>query len=485
MALPLQLRFVSKDVMEAFLSARCIHPAPSNYSESSSEEGGNAEDESLPAAPAIPEKSISMEAKVNLTFGTGHAITAKVEGVTILSTRVDSSRLSVVFHTEIIVRVSRAEGDAIESGEASGVKTNLEITAAFFEQAAAADETASALRVLNSLLQGDVGAQPDGSPLRRVSVTRLTPFALHVKLTHALSIQMRSVPGPSMGQTFLALTMAHSNTHQQELTITSIALHPGVTRQFEKDGTGVIPKSQSSTIVASQQHAVVMDMSNSVKWGFADQSDPHLPLSLKPNEAYSTIITVDASEDSVSRRCCCPLSITAVIEKEGDHRHYIVVATDAEWTTSCAAVEPADSFRVDMSLQDGGSGGGGGECVEVVVGAPLTVNMEISNLSAEARQLMLLVDNNNSNTGRWTIVSEREGYKFGVGGPDGERELLAVDAALLIGEIKGHSSTKAKLRVIPLKEGTLSIPNFKLVDSRTGKRYSCVHRLQAVAVAAK
>jgi hypothetical protein len=459
-ALPLQLRFASKEVLESFLASNCIFPAPSNYVKSEdAKEGGETGDESSRPASTIPEKSISIEAKVNLTFGTGHAITARAEGVTILSTRVESSSNSVLFNTEIIIRVSRVLGDPIDS---SGVKTNLEITAAFSERLAAEDETASALQVLTALSRGGFGAHEGTSSHRRVSVARLPPFALHVALTHALTIAVRSIPGPSMGQTFLALTMAHSNTHQQDLTITSIALHPGVTRQHDK----------SSSNGASQ--LIVTDMSNFVKWGFAEQSDPQLPLTLKPNEAFSTILTVDASEDSLSRRCCCPLSITAVIGKK-DHRYHIVAATEAVWTTSRAAVEPADTFRVDMNLQDGG---------ECTVGAPLTVNMEISNLSAESRQLMLLVDNNNT-TGRWSIVSEKEGYKFGFGGPDGERELLAVDAALRLGELKGHSSTKAKLRVIPLREGTLSIPNFQLVDSRTGKRYSCVHRLQVVAASAK
>lgn len=465
-ALPLQLRFQNKNVLDAFLKSKCIHPAPCNYLEMESGKGvSETEDECLAAAPGIPEKYISIEAKVNLTFGTGRAITAKVECVTILSTKVDVSNNSVVFNTEIIIRVY-AEGNTIDSREAAGVKTNLEINAAFSERSAAVDETASALEVLSSLNRGGFGAQSGTSSNRRVSVARLTPFALIVALTHALSIAVRSILGPTMGETFLALKIGHSNTHQQDLTITSIALHPGVARQLGKEDEDA-HKSVSSPLNG------VTDMSNYVKWGFADQSDLKLPLLLKQNEAFSTILTVDASEDSFSRRCCCPLSIT-VSFGNNDHRHHIVAAADAIWMTSRAALEPAESFRVAMNLQDGG---------ECIVGAPMTVNVEISNLSAEAHQLMLLIDNHNN--GRWMIASEMEGYKFGVGGPDGERDLLAVDAALLLGEVKGHSSTSAKLRVIPLREGTLSIPNFKLVDSRTGTRYSCEHRLQAVAVSSK
>ena len=488
-ALPLQLQFPSKDVLDSFVALGCIHPAPTNCEKVGFNEGSTATDVGEQDDPTtatttkaktlaiIDNKTpsttgtttsaasstslISIEAKVTLTFGTGQAIAARAEGVTILSTKIDPESNSVQFHTEIIVRVSRAEGGKVDSGEASGVKTNVEITAAFTERwPTSNDPVQSALGVLHTLSRG----QP---PVRRVATTRLTtPLELHVALTHALSIAVRSVPGPAMGQNFLALTLTHSNTHQQPVKITSIALHPGVTRQEGRDPT---------------------DMSNSVMWGYAPHSDPKLPLLLLPNETYSVILSVDAREDSQSRRCYCPLSITATV---GMHESYhIVVATDAYWTTSRAAVEPADAFLIDLSL-----GGGEDEKYEpCVVGSPLTVIVEISNLSAEARQLMLVLDSASDSSARkstgpsnrWAVVSDVEGYKFGVGGPDDrDQDLLVIDAALLLGELKGQSSTKARLRVIPLREGSLSIPNFKLVDSRTGKRYICVHKLQAVVQAA-
>ena len=453
-ALPLQLKFPSKEVLDSFVSSGSIQPIPENAPDNTKDETAGKEDGST--------RSISIEAKVTLTFGTGQAIAAKVEGVTILSTKIEAESNSVYFKTEIIVRVSRAEGGKVDSGEASGVKTNLEINAAFTEQSAVPEDHAqSALEVLNTLSRGGLGKQ---SSHGRVSTARLTPLELRVALTHALSISVRSVPGPAMGQNFVALTMTHSNTHQQPVKITSIALHPGVTR-------------------ARQQDKDPIDMSNSIMWGFAPSCEPKLPLTLLPNEAHSVILTVDAREDSLSRRCYCPLSITATIGKHDNY--HTVAATDAHWTTSRAALEPADSFLIDMSLDDDN---------ECVVGSPLTVNMEISNLSTEARQLMLLVDSSDASSvskksgpsSRWAIVSEIEGYKFGVVGPDDrDQELLVVDAALLLGELKGQSSTKARLRVIPLREGALSIPNFKLVDSRSGKRYNCVHKLQAVAQAAK
>ena len=83
------------------------------------------------------------------------------------------------------------------------------------------------------------------------------------------------------------------------------------------------------------------------------------------------------------------------------------------------------------------------------------------------------------------------GYTFGVWGLSGDddgttrhhrdHELLAVDAALLLGEVKGQHSIEAELRFVPLREGTLDVPNLKLYDKRGMKWYNCVHTLKIVA----
>ena len=119
----------------------------------------------------------------------------------------------------------------------------------------------------------------------------------------------------------------------------------------------------------------------------------------------------------------------------------------------------------------------------VPVGAPLSITLEVANLSYETRQLMLMIDPGEGNVHKWMIVSEAQGQKFGVSGPERGQDLLAVDAALVLGEIKGNSSVHATLRLIPLRPGPLAIPNFRIVDSRSGKRYYCAHKLQAVATA--
>ena len=89
------------------------------------------------------------------------------------------------------------------------------------------------------------------------------------------------------------------------------------------------------------------------------------------------------------------------------------------------------------------------------------------------------------------VVSEINGYTFGVWGISGQddgtvrlnrdHELLAVDGALLLGELLGQHAIDAELRFVPLREGRLKVPNWKLYDKATGKWYTCVHNLCVVA----
>lgn len=213
----------------------------------------------------------------------------------------------------------------------------------------------------------------------------------------------------------------------------------------------------------------------------------------------------------------------------------IAVAADARWTSSRVGVENSDAFRVDMSLR-----GSSCDAAACLVGAPLVVSLRVLNLSMEPRDLMLLMakDGEGRNRGglQWerppvggrrrraggraggpgnrsggllhqrpddsahdkenhgfntAVVSEVNGYTFGVWGLSGDddgttrhhrdHELLAVDAALLLGEVKGQHSIEAELRFVPLREGTLDVPNLKLYDKRGMKWYNCVHTLKIVA----
>lgn len=281
----------------------------------------------------------------------------------------------------------------------------------------------------------------------------------------------------------------------------------------------------------------VLDMSRRVRWGFAAGSAPDLPLVLEPYEAFATVIQIDAGEDVRSRAFLSPISVNVMIgsdidlggnkenqeEKCGER---IMVTADTRWTSSRVGVENSDAFRIDMSLR-------GGLETTCRVGAPIVISLRVLNLSMESRDLMLLMakDGEGTDSGlQWerpidgkrrragrrdsgqhllhqsninvpqtkenhsfntAVVSEVNGYTFGVWGFSGDddgttrhhrdHELLAVDAALLLGEVKGQHSIEAELRFVPLREGTLDVPNLKLYDKRQQRWYNCVHTLKIVA----
>jgi hypothetical protein len=283
----------------------------------------------------------------------------------------------------------------------------------------------------------------------------------------------------------------------------------------------------------------VVDMSRRCRWGFLPGSAPELPLELGPHEAYSTVIQIDAGEDVRSRVFNSPVTVNAMIgncssptsSNINDGTKRVMVTADARWTSSRVGVENSDAFRLDMYLRGG--------LETVCVGAPIVVSLRVLNLSMEPRDLMLLMakDGEGRNSGlQWerpadesrnrigsqkmrtrtmlhnranpsnmalpskdnrsfntAVVSEVNGYTFGVWGLAGDddgttrhhrdHELLAVDAALLLGEVKGQHSIEAELRFVPLREGTLDVPNLKLYDKRGGRWYNCVHTLKIVAAA--
>jgi len=544
--LTLQLTAPDLESFERLVSSRCFDPfltgAPdADQSSGRADDCAAQEGVDAPASDSAPEDTASttgssrctfgIEAKVALTFGTGEAITASVEDVVIGSAEIiRDGGCRILLDTSIIVRVTRPEGSssATASDSSSRVKTVLEVSAVLTEEGAAADPSSSAaslvaspgLAALNLGGFANVGsAGALASRLRRER--RVQPFDLTVVLTHALSIAARGVlpNSQTMGRTLVSLTIRHSNTHPEPVTITNIALHPGHSvEQHPKPGSGTLSTSKSPNGDGGnnrKESVSVSDMSKIVKWTYAPQCDPNLPLQIAPNEAFSTIISVDATEDRRSRTFASPISVTACVgtlaevageaqEDDGGVRrrrgvrssgggNSIVVASQVNWTTCRAAVEPSDAFRLDMTLDENEKG---------VVGSPMTVHLEISNLSTDSRDLMVLVDNTGE-VGKTAVLSEVEGSKFGVWGllagvEDGvsnnstvpamraaaaqsvARELLTVDVALLVGELKGSASKKASLRFIPLKEGTLSVPNLKLYDRRRGRWYTAVHNVRLV-----
>ncbi len=441
--------------------------------------------------------------------------------------------------------------------------------------------------------------------------TRTRPVNLTLNLVEPLVVTVREVGGAraASGATLVSVIVSHSNQHDEDVTVTNLAIHPGHSRpwnpqmaaaEFQRQqGRGLSSgRSRSGNSVASNSlasstgsrasvvedatvspsgshlhntsilagHNAVLDLSTSARWGYAPGTAPSLPLILKPRESVATVLQIDAGENLRTRGYISPVAVTAVVgAKESDAGDAdgvtaasggelvdpiktlavpvqvpVMVSTDARWTTARLAVEPADAFRVDLSLV--------GSASTCKVGAPVVVSLRVMNLSSETKDLMLLMAKDEESSrdkdggglgfggfsrryrknpygsssasvqsfvtagsvplvgGRpysqphstshgvnTAVVSEVNGYTFGVWGLSGDddgtsrhnrdHELLAVDAALLLGEVKAQHAIEAELRFVPLREGTLDVPNLKLYDKLGGRWYNTIHLLKLVATA--
>ena len=259
------------------------------------------------------------------------------------------------------------------------------------------------------------------------------------------------------------------------------------------------------------------NMTKSVEWGYTPNTELKLPLIINPYDAYSSILFINAGEERNSRRFHSPLSVTGVVGINGNikeynpgkkvdnfinsnrlEQHRVVVAGDVYWTTKPIAVEPADSFRIDMCTIE----------PRVQRGEPMVIKLRIFNLSLEPRNLMIFMakkdqssSSNNQNvvikegSVNAAVVSESKGYTFGVWGISGDdngavrlnrdHDLLAIDTALVLGEVQGQHAVDAELRFIPLRLGRLKVPNWKLYDKIANRWYNCMHDLHVVAVSTK
>lgn len=331
-------------------------------------------------------------------------------------------------------------------------------------------------------------AIPDANIDNNVKIpkVRLSPVRISIFLTNAFNVQVQSVGGltQQVGSTLVSLTIRHSKTHTFPVTITNISFHPGHSRHIRQ------PK--------------ISNMTDSVEWGVVPKTQLDLPLTLRPHDAYTTILYINAAEEQCSRSFASPVSITGVINKDlshegkkqyinsdgdGDNNDYcdqeqcrVVVAGDAYWTTQLVAAEPSDSFRIKMTTEDEGA---------VHRGETIVVRISIFNLSLESRNLMLLIAKKEFN--EEAVVSESNGYTFGVlgevsTGDDGtvqsnrDQDLLAIDTAIVLGIVPGQHTVDAQLRFVPLRLGRLKIPNFKLYDKSANCWYNYSHDFCIVAI---
>jgi hypothetical protein len=478
--LPLQVACTSKEDVDYLVNSGCL---PMNDSDNDDDNNETLRIEITCHSPNLhSDKVVTVEdIRIISCSPKGNSIMLVAEIIVRASNSYASSQeTKSAFHRSIITQL---EEDLIQSDNLKYHATSqLQVTAVLVTQRSNRVAKKSSYEIPAGLAAMQfVGGIIPLSEQSSTRQTRLTPFSLQLFLTQALQVSTNSVPGSNSGKTLLSLTITHANTYEESVEVTNIAFHPAHSRYD-------ITHEKTDVAMPGGQN-VVIDMSKHVKWGFGGGTEPSFPLKINPHEAFSLVLTIDAGEDLRSRSFFSPITVTAIV----DSGFSVVETADALWTTGRIAVEPADAFRIDLSLQQSSS---------CFVGAPLVVALRVLNLSTETRDLMLVMAKDDEKYGssassskhgsvNTAIVSEVNGYTFGVWGLSGDddgtvrhnrdHELLAVDAALLLGEVKGQHSVDAELRFVPLREGTLDVPNLKLYDKTEGKWYNCMHMLKIVA----
>jgi hypothetical protein len=257
------LTFPSQDLLNVCLAANCLKPPPHNLVVPNNNDP-NAESDIWSST----ESSIGFEVK---SYPVDELKRVAVEGVTILSCSVEG--LSVYFNTNVTVRASVSLGASpipskspnkkMSGGDASrtsalehpselNVDANLEITPVLSIKRFSNPQNSSKTSKESSndedpdkskndngipdLMALELGAIPDHmqkESISRVQETRLASIGLDVRLTHAFTIEVTGRSGPNLGSTMVSLTIAHSGTHSELVTITNISLHPGHSRPYE------------------------------------------------------------------------------------------------------------------------------------------------------------------------------------------------------------------------------------------------------------
>ncbi|KAL7574817.1 hypothetical protein ACA910_010659 [Epithemia clementina (nom. ined.)] len=523
-SLPLQLSFTSKEALQQALETQCIQPPPLSTSTGSSK--SPTADSPAAAATITGMFLLSVEARVTMTFGTGEAISATVESVSIESTRVKEDEDNVLcLQIQAKLRVAR-QGEIVSS--VAGVKVNLEVVAILTEKkstsvlsaagnAATSEKKSTTLSKLGQERQAlaiglrdlHLGRLQSKSTIANaqhvVTKTKLAPPILcRVSLDHALRVDVRSMKGPTLGETWIVLNIAHSNTHSSPVTITNVSLHPAFSKPLLQD--------ESKSNESSTNEGDHVDMSQNVHWSFIKESSAtkdadgrsKFPKTLEPNEAYSTVLYLTAEEDTMSRSFSSPISVTATVSENVHGSGHdskateIVTVVHGEWTSAKRPIAFSDTFGVDFTLPDPET---------VIVGNIFSLILSVYNLGAVRRDVKLTVLSNPKTSGSMEPTSTFGGddpaitfqnpdiTSLVLGGNDieigrkHEDQLLAVDDSCIVGTVNSLERVEVKLRFIPLRVGALSFPSFQLVASgaendkaaEPASIYSCIHNLQVVA----
>jgi hypothetical protein len=443
--LPLLLNFSSPQALQLFLATNCVQPTHS----ASPPKGSDTTTKHDEQSSTDPSRfSFGIEAKVSMTSGSGEAVSATVESVAISSSRVGSNGDVLHLETQTVLRVSRLEDDVqstsrLESSSLNGVRVLLEITACLSEKSDLEDRAAAASNGLRAVYLGryaDLGK----TSARRVVHHRLKPptIGLQVKLSHAFSITARSIRGTSGGETLVSLGICHSNTHAQEVVVSNLALHPAFSRSLKS--------------------GLQSDQSAAVQWSFVPGSQLQLPLKIRPNEAYATILHVLGSSET-GQAFLSPLSATAAVDLgQSTTVTNAVAAVDVEWVSaSQVPTNASDALRITVTVDQ----------QDYKVGAPFAVKLTVHNLG-QTTASNLKVGHRTTDSNDFQVLWTPPNVATNNG-------LLEVDDALPLGEIRSRESTETVLRLIPLDTGTLALPQFEIFNGN--KTYRCAHNVQIVA----
>jgi len=374
----------------------------------------------------------------------------------------------------------------------------------------------------NDISSATVVYSVPSSPLENAPCIELDiASALHITV-HEITATPTSSSTSSLScsdgnTTLVSLTLEHSNVHDENVTITGISLHTSHSRLLTNNvvvHSSTVPVSNRSTLQGGE-HAT-MDMTPNVTWGYVPGTAPPFPLILEPRDAYSTILRICAREVYMGQRgrdFVSPIVVRGIVGGNVDGSSggssnsistKVMACADVRWTTASfvnVASMTVDALEVMMSVDE----------AICQVGKQVLVRMKVVNLGEEVKDLRMEVlmgssgmlqeeqkqddegeeKNGNISPGNPIMVQVGE-YSFGcyglVGTNDGKVQcdcddaLLAVDDTLYLGEIKGQQCIESVLRFIPLKEGTLSVPNLKFFDRIRGACFRCDHSLKIISV---
>ena len=561
--LPLQLQFPSKEEMIAFISNKnsgggcCIKPKPTNYNEylqmnHISQPNTDTKDDETETTN-IPLKNnddeVGIEAKVTLTFGTGHAMTSKVETVNILSTYIDGSTNSVLFHTHIVVRVSHVEDHNISSNaddddnnqrkhamdgdnydaatiidpiEASKIKLNLEIMATYFYSRSTAKNIATSNLNYESALQSlsstnyyhpDMLSSVSIAPIQMKKLVPV-PLVLNVSLVHTLQISsLRTISHPTiMGQTFIAFTLTHANAHADPIQITNVALHLhkntsvrwGFVTAAAKEQPSLSQSNRPNSLITEDWKTMIIHPheSQSILLLVEEQLPPTLPLRNNivgtKNVAGGDVIVADVTCFSGT----CSLTITT--STMAIDATTTAVATEAVYTTkvtymatpttitasSSGSAMDAHALRISMSIEPSLSTNKDNSFPNqynntVPLGQHFVVNIDVENLGpsiTNPQPFKLIVSDSKKPTEKDAIPFQHRPISHPARndkGDDDDDDVLMIDSDVELFHGGRAHTKRGQLRMIPLRTGTIAIPNFYLMDG-SGNMYYCDHKFQAI-----